>query len=152
MSRALYELLSGSVNRRSIKNPDERITYEPGGQFVPSPGEFAVIKNRIKQVGTVEDDSPEFQEALLNTNLLDHPEFAAAASKSNVKAITINVDDIRKIDETPEALALVNATTEIKTLDRFHEQESNNKPRVRKVVILAIAKRKKELQEISTTA
>lgn len=151
MSQTLYELQTGKVNRKIIIDVHAGTigdgTFSKGYRFVPSPGELASNRDRLKPVGLADDDSVEVQEAKLNTNFKDHPNFGKA-----VKAKTKDHDmDIRKLNGA-DAIAQVEAADDLAKLDKFFEQEMKNTPKIRKMIIKAISDKRDEMLAIGQSS
>ncbi len=157
----VYQILHGTFSRKNLNGTD--VILKTGDTFVPSPSELAADKFRLKPVGTVEWDSDEAKNALLNTNRIVYPDFGpkvgiatAAVPVTAVTAVATHdefpqeVGDITTIKDVPTALKIVAAVETEELLDTYLQQESDNRPRVRKAIITAIEARRTVLQGIIT--
>lgn len=126
----VYRLLSGKISRRNIDGVNE--THRAPYDFVPAAHEYAANKNRLSLVGPIDDDSIEAKEALVNS---------PATKPSVSKAFP---DDIRKLDIT-DAQKVIQSVKDVAMLDKFLEQEVQNRPRARKALISAIEARRDQI-------
>ena len=124
----LYRLNTGKINRKNSAGEMER--HVAPYDFVPSPSELAANRFRLSVVGTVPADSDEAKAAEQNTNK------TTARKPASAKAAT-QPEDVRKL-ELAAAIELVKTAKDEAMLDKYLLQESGNKPRPRKTVLVAI--------------
>jgi len=159
-THTLYTLTRGKVKRKDpaqpVKDANGNITdyikvrYSSPYTFVPSPGEYKMNKYRLTPAGTVSDDSPEVFAARINTNPADLVGITAQAAAKG-KVIEVSPTQNITMVNVETAIELIAAVTDTKQLDTFFVQESGNKPRVRKRVLVAVEVRRKELDDIAAT-
>lgn len=129
MPKTLYRLRTGKITRKNITGGME--THKAPYDFVPSPTELSANRFRMSAVGSVPDNSDEAKVAELNTNQTN------PTAKKQIATAATQPEDIRKLD-LAAALELVKTAKDEVMLDKYLLQESSNKPRVRKTVLVAI--------------
>jgi hypothetical protein len=134
--QTLYEIKSGKFDRKDHNG--NRIVLKQGDKFVPSPSELKSDQHRLVPAGQVDDESLEVMAAKQNTNFKDYPSAFGGPLPSQFDAPA----DIREVKSTEEALQLVAMISDLNIVNTYLDQEVQNKPRVRKVVVDALNKRR----------
>ena len=156
----VYRLLSGKISR--LENGERKI-YKAPYDFIPTPGELTVNKFRmqfIEDTNTVVDLKV-IPDVFLRPTGVAVPETAPEAAISvpvdtpantpiNIPANPVSMD-ISKLD-IKSAIGFVNTAYNEDELDKLLLQESDNKPRPRKGVLIAIEQKRLELNGKSNTA
>lgn len=124
----VYRLKSGKVSRKNEEGVNE--THKSPYDFVPTESEYQLNKFRLQYLGEIPDTA-------------DRNSTAVATALAELPAEPAPVE-ICRMDVKTATAHIATALSE-EELDGLLLQEADNKPKVRKTIILAIEQRRKEL-------
>lgn len=110
--------------------------YKAPHEFVPSPGELVANKHRMVATGSVPEDSLDAANGRLNTNPADLVTLRRRVRTQDERITAKGIQD---------AIDAVKQANSVEQIDKFLDEEMQNRPRPRKGVLKALDSRREEL-------